>query len=114
MKITQESTNDRTILHLTGRLTIDQAPGRIRQTVTDLVARGVRHVVIDLSQVRFVDSTRLGELVAAHVALNRVGGRLVLAGTPPRVLELLERSNLVAVFERVDSVEAARAATPVG
>ncbi len=113
MTITQENTNDLTILQLSGRLTIDESPGLIRQRVTDLVARGVRHVVIDLSQVRSIDSMRLGELVAAHVALQRIGGRLVLAGTPPRVLELLERSNLAGVFERVDSVEAAMAA-PVG
>jgi anti-anti-sigma regulatory factor len=42
--------------------------------------------------------------------MSRRGGRLLLAATPPRVLELLVLSSLVDVFERFASVEAAEAA----
>lgn len=102
--------NDVGILRLAGRLTINDRPDLLTQAVTGLVQRGIRHVIVDLGGVRYIDSTRLGELIAAHVAVNRRHGRLVLAATPKRVLELLALSNLTHVFERFDTVEAAEAA----
>ena len=117
MKIHERITDDFGLLELSGRLTITDEPGLVKQAVARLVDRGARHVIIDLSGVPFIDSTRLGELITAHLTLSRTGGRLVLAGTPPRVLELFKVSSLAGVFEHVDSVEAARAAllaTPVG
>nr|PZN88984.1 MAG: hypothetical protein DIU54_00245 [Acidobacteriota bacterium] len=110
VKIQERVSNDLGILRLTGRLTINDEPGLLKDAVAGLVRRGVRHVIIDLSEVRFIDSTRLGELIAAHVTLSREGGRLILAGTPPRILELLRLSSLADVFERFDTVEAATAA----
>jgi anti-anti-sigma factor len=59
--------------------------------------------------VRYIDSTRLGELIAAHVTVSRHGGRLKLVRTPDRVNELLVLSGLTDVFERFDSVDAALA-----
>jgi anti-anti-sigma regulatory factor len=56
-----------------------------------------------------MDSTRLGELIAAHITVSRVGGRLTLAATPPRVVELLTLAGLGGIFGRFDSVEDAAA-----
>lgn len=112
MKIQESVSNDVGILRLSGRLTINDAPGMLRDAAADLVRRGARHVIVDLGEVRFIDSTRLGELIAAHVTLSREGGRLILARTPPRVLELLRLSSLADVFERYDTVDEARSALP--
>ena len=107
MKIHDSVTNELGVLRLAGRLTVNDQPGLLKASVASLVQRGARHVILDLSGVDYVDSTRLGELIAAHVSISRQGGRLMLAGTPPRVLELLSLSSLAGVFERFDSVEAA-------
>jgi anti-anti-sigma factor len=64
-------------------------------------------VLVDLSGVHYIDSTRLGELIAAHVTVTRQAGRLKLVRTPARVVELLVLSGLGDVFERFDSVESA-------
>ena len=101
--------NDVGILQLAGRLTVNDQPGLLKQAVASLVQNGVRHVIVDLSHVRYVDSTRLGELIAAYVLLSRHGGRFALSGTPPRVRALLDVSSLTHVFERFDTVEAAEA-----
>ena len=65
-------------------------------------------MLIDLSGVHYIDSTRLGELIAAHVTVSRQGGRLKLVRTPPRVVELLVIAGLGEVFERFDSIEDAK------
>jgi anti-anti-sigma regulatory factor len=41
--------------------------------------------------------------------VSRQGGRLSLIGTPERVVELLTMAGLGDVFQRFDTVEAARA-----
>ena len=56
--------------------------------------------MLDLSGVRYIDSTRLGELIAAHITVTPQGGKLKLVGTPDRVCELLRMAGLDGVFER--------------
>ena len=64
-------------------------------------------MVLDLSGVQYIDSTRLGELIASHVAVSRHGGVLTFARTPIRVSDLLAMAGLGDLFERFDSVDAA-------
>ncbi len=109
MQILERVTNEVGILRLAGRLTVNDQPGLLKQAIADLVRKGARHVILDLGGVSYLDSTRLGELIGAHVMVSRRGGRLLLAATPPRVLELLVLSSLVDIFERFDSVESAEA-----
>ena len=92
---------------LSGRLTANDNPGMLKDSVTDVIARGATQVILDLSGVNYIDSTRLGELIAAHITVSRIGSHIKLAGTPPRVVELLTLAGLGDVFERFPSVEAA-------
>ncbi|MCC7009200.1 MAG: STAS domain-containing protein [Acidobacteria bacterium] len=93
------------IIELAGRLTVNDQPGLLKEAVAHVVDRGARHVLVDLSGVPYIDSTRLGELIAAHVTLSRRGGRLHLSGTPRRIIDLLVLAGLADVFERFDSLE---------
>jgi anti-sigma B factor antagonist len=95
------------VVVLSGRLTVNDSPGQLKDTVADVVRRGARHVVLDLSDVGYIDSTRLGELIAAHITVSRVGSHLKLAGAPPRVVELLTLAGLGEVFERFATVDLA-------
>ena len=64
--------------------------------------------------VNYIDSTRLGELIAAHITVSRIGSHLKLAGTPARVIELLTLAGLGDVFERFPTVDAAIASLDAG
>lgn len=65
------------------------------------------HVVLDLGRVSWVDSTGLGELIAALSSVNKNGGKLVLANIPGPVQSLLNMTNLSEVFEVYDDLEEA-------
>jgi len=105
MDIRERQVEGVTIVELTGRLTVTDQPGQLKQAVADAIGRGARHVLLDLSGVRYIDSTRLGELIAAHVTATRQGGSLKLIATPPRILELLTMAGLDGVFEHFDTAE---------
>jgi anti-sigma B factor antagonist len=96
------------IVELDGRLTVNDYPGLLKEAVAGVVRRGAKNVLVDLSGVHYIDSTRLGELIAAHVTVSRQGGRLKLLRTPARVVELLALAGLGDVFERFDSIEEAK------
>ncbi len=112
MQLRERQQGDHAVFELSGRLTVNDEPGALRQAVADAVLRGARHVVLDLSGVRYIDSTRLGELIAAHISVSRQGGWLRLVGTPDSIMELLQVAGLDGVFERFatvdDAVRAAR------
>lgn len=105
MEIRERQAGPVTVVELTGRLTVNDRPGLLKDAVADAVGRGARGVLLDLSGVGYIDSTRLGELIAAHVTLSRQGGRLKLVGTPHRVLELLTLAGLDGIFERFATVD---------
>jgi anti-sigma B factor antagonist len=105
MELTERQDGDVAVITLTGRLTVNDKPGLLKGAVATAVARGAKHVVLDLGSVKYIDSTRLGELIAAHVTLSRQGGRLSLAGVPARVSELLSMAGLDGVFSRYETVQ---------
>jgi anti-anti-sigma factor len=97
-------------IRLTGRLTVSDKPGELKQAATSAVANGARSVVLDLARVPYIDSTRLGELIAVHVTVSRAGGRLALAGATDRITELLTVAGLEGIFESFGSVDQAHTA----
>jgi anti-sigma B factor antagonist len=62
---------------------------------------------LDMSDVRFVDSSALGVLVSVYKASG--GGRVRLVGVTPPVLGLLKLTRMDRVFEIVDTLEPATA-----
>lgn len=109
MQIRERLEGDVAIIQLDGRLTITDHPGQVKDVIATATSRGAKHVLLDLSGVQYLDSTRLGELIAAHVSVSRRGGRLTLVAVPARVVELLTLAGLGAIFERFESAEAALA-----
>ena len=93
------------VVQLAGRLTVNDRPGMLKEAVAAALQRGASHVLLDMHDVHYIDSTRLGELISAHVTVSRQGGRLKLARTPHRVSELLTMAGLGDIFERFESVE---------
>ena len=108
MEIRQRENGDVAVVELSGRLTINDQAGLLKDAVARAVSHGARHVLLDLSGVRYIDSTRLGEIIAAHVTVSRQGGRLKLVATPDRIVELLEIAGLAGIFERFGTIDEAR------
>lgn len=62
------------------------------------------HVIIDLADVTFVDSSGLGGLIAARNSARERGGSVALVSPPPVVRRLLGSTRLHDVFNIYDSL----------
>jgi anti-sigma B factor antagonist len=101
----QETTReDIVILTLAGRLTFGEADS-IRDRIRTLGAAGQLKVVLDLSNVLYIDSTGLGAMVGGLTSLKKLGGALKLVNPSERNLELLLVTQLHTVFEVFHGVQ---------
>jgi anti-sigma B factor antagonist len=107
MDIREQVNGEIALVLLSGRLTVNDQPGMLKDAICAVLGRGARHVLLDLSGVRYIDSTRLGELIAAHITVSRQGGRLKLVAAPDRIVELLSLAGLGGIFERYPNAEEA-------
>ncbi len=97
---------DAHVVAVTGEIDLFTAP-EFKQRVMAPIAAGVDHVIIDLTETTFVDSSSLGVLIGAHRRLKSRGGRLMVACDNEAIVKTFRITGLDSVFSLVDSVEAA-------
>jgi len=88
-----------TIVDVTGRITLGEGNVVLREIVRELAEAGRKAVVLNLSEVIYVDSSGIGELVKAHTTIRNKGGQLKLTNLNKRVHDLLEMTRLASVFD---------------
>jgi anti-sigma B factor antagonist len=92
--------NGKAVLYLHGKVTIGVGDVKLRRAVHELVDQRVRHIVIDLENVSTIDSSGIGELVAAYTTVTNRGRNLELRNLPPKLRDILEITKL---FSNLDS-----------
>lgn len=86
-----------TVAHVTGEIDIATCE-RLRDAIEPHLGRGQR-VVLDLSGVRFMDSSCLRVLLQAHTTLTGDGGSLILRNPSDVAQRLLSLSGLTELFD---------------
>jgi anti-sigma B factor antagonist len=86
-----------------GRVTTEGASvTRLRDRLVSSIEQGQRSILLDVSQVSYMDSTLLGELVNAYVAAIKRGATLKLINVTSRLRELLRVTKLDRVLQSPD------------
>ena len=107
-EIEERRQDDLPIVGVTGEIDVATAPS-LREHLAAHEAADESVVVVDLTGVTFLDSTALGVLVGAYRRLTDAGGTLRLVVIEPRILKVLEITDLTSVFPIFDTVDAAAA-----
>ena len=107
MKFKTREVDGVTILDLSGRVTLGEGSGTLRDAVRDLVSKGSNKILLNLGEVDYIDSSGLGELVAAYTAVKNSGGELKLVNLTKKVSDLLVITKLATVFDVKDDEAAA-------
>jgi anti-anti-sigma factor len=93
----QQKSGDTVTMLGHGRMIAETVPilqGKVRVAIAEF-----KTVVLDLTDVQYVDSSGLGALVGLYVSAKRAGKQLKLINLSDRVLELLRLTKLLGVFE---------------
>jgi anti-sigma B factor antagonist len=96
------------VLSVRGEVDVATAP-QLRERLVDLVASGHPQIVLDLSEVGFLDSTGLGVIVGCLKRARANDGDITLVCSHRPILKVLEITGLTAVFGLHDTVEEALA-----
>ena len=110
MQITTRRSGDVTILDLKGKLVRGVGDEPLREAIGRLLAEHEKKILDNLSDVSFLDSSGIGELVAGKRLADQLGSSMKLMQLPERVQTTLRLSLILPLFQTYESEEAALAA----
>jgi anti-anti-sigma factor len=98
------------LLALSGTMSMGNLLQKFEWTLGDLVKKQQHRIVVDISQITYVDSSAIGVLVNCHSVVKNAGGQLRIAGATERVDRLLKMTGVDALLVRDPTRAAAVAA----
>ncbi len=93
-----EDVNGLSVLNAVGEIDLSTA-SVFKKALSDMIATGQQHLLIDMSQVIFMDSSGFGTLLSAIKVLRPAGGSLALVGCNDAVTRMLEITRLNTLFQ---------------
>jgi anti-sigma B factor antagonist len=102
----------RVIVALEGEIDLEQASA-VRRALLDALKKG-RTVLVDLSQVTYIDSSGIASLVEGLQVAKKQKSELALVAVSVRVRRVLELARLDKVFQIHADLAAAAATTGAG
>jgi anti-sigma B factor antagonist len=99
LKITKRTVDGVLAIGCNGRIVFGEESALLRDEVKKAVGEGTKRIVLNLSEVNYIDSGGLGTLVALHTTAHNAGGAVKLANLTKRVGDLLQVTKLLTVFE---------------
>jgi anti-sigma B factor antagonist len=103
LALTERQIGAVTVLDLVGKLTIDHDAQRLKDKINSLIQQGRTQIVLNLTDVSYIDSGGLGQLVASYGSVAKTSGGLKLLGVSKRNHDLLSITRLVTLFDAYDS-----------
>jgi len=109
LKMDTRQTDGVTIISFTGRIVFGDEANALRETVKRLL-KSSKQIVLNLSNVTYIDSGGLGTLVGAYSSARSAGADIKLTGLGQRIRDVLQITKLVTVFEVYENDQQAVAA----
>ena len=99
LEITVDESDEGAVVRLRGRLSIDSSPAFRDQLLAVLRRPSARAVVVDLTEVSYIDASGIATLVEGLKIARNGQNTLCLKGLQGRVLQLFEVTGLLDLFE---------------
>ena len=102
MQISARRIDKITIFDVIGDIDLANSPEVRKALLKELKEARVPRVVMNMSKVRYIDSSGVASLVEGLKASRDVGSRFILFGLNPSAREVLQLSRLLKIFEVYD------------
>ena len=107
MKISARRIDKATILDVFGNIDMSNSPEVRKALLREIRENGAARVVLNLTGVRYIDSSGVASLVEGLKASRDLGSRFVLFGLSDSAREVLKISRLLKLFEVYDDEQQA-------
>jgi anti-sigma B factor antagonist len=107
LKITNREVEGVSVVTLDGRIVLGDESNALRVKLKSLIAEGRKQIVLNMDNIKYIDSAGLGILVAAHCSAKTQGASLRLCHLGSKFQEVLQITKLLTVFEVCDTEAAA-------
>lgn len=94
------------VVELEGELDLEMV-GLVKPRITSMLEGGCSSFVLDMSRVKYADSSALGLIVWLNDRVEPLAGRIVAAGADHNVARILELSGLLSVASSISAAETA-------
>ena len=106
MKIEARQNGTIPVLAPQGRVTIGESALALKTALDEALQAGAPHIILDGARMEYLDSTGIGEIIAAARRLSESGGgRIGIARPSPKLREIFEITGLRVLFIVADTEE---------
>jgi anti-sigma B factor antagonist len=109
LKISERSVGEATIVDIVGNIDLSSSPELRKVLLRELKEKRTARVIVNMTEVRYIDSSGVASLVEGLKASRDTGLRFALVGLSKSAREVLQLSRLIKIFEIHDNEEQALA-----
>ena len=99
MKLTLEKINGCSVIFIQEERIDAHNSSQLKEYILHLIEQNEINIIVQLENVRFIDSSGLGALLSGYKNAAAKSGKLALASCKPQVLSMFELTRLNRVFE---------------
>jgi anti-sigma B factor antagonist len=107
VKMTNSEVDGVSVVTLDGRIVLGEESNSVREKLKSLIAEGKKKIVLNMANIKYIDSSGLGTLVAAHVSAKTQGASVRLCHLGQKFHEIMQLTKLLTVFDVYDTEAAA-------
>jgi anti-sigma B factor antagonist len=107
MKIGKRKVGDVLIIDLKGKILIGDGIDELRDAINNSINEKETKVLLNFSEVPYLDSTGLGEVVRSYTSIKKAGGMIKIVNLTNKVKDLLSVTKLLTVFDTFEDEEKA-------
>lgn len=107
MKYTSEINKDVFVINMSGDLIGEDNGFALLELVNDTISQNIFKCIIDISELRYINSSGIGVLITVLTKFRNKGGELYLVNPSESVKKLLIITKLNAIFSVADTKESA-------
>lgn len=107
MAVKEKIQGDVAVLQISGKLMGGDETKAVHEKVKSLLADGRKKIVIDVSKVKWLNSSGLGMLISCLTSVTNADGKLKIAGATEKINSLFMITKLITVFDSYESVDRA-------
>jgi anti-sigma B factor antagonist len=107
MKIKEKFEKNIAVLTISGNMMGGPETTALHEKIKSLIADNIKHVVIDMKGVKWMNSSGMGVLMSCFGSLSQAGGKLKLASVAEKVNSVLMITKMIQFFETYENAERA-------